>query len=120
MGCYHYPHICFGWIEPYDKEIDCDTIDDISRKYDIDFRVFCSETNHNIGIGSIYGILCDFDSNTGIVTLSDEDKNKIRQIHNLWKIKNNIDFGSQLSFHLVISGDIDKYTDTTYNFDINE
>lgn len=120
MGCYSYPHVCFGWIEPYDKEIDCDTVEDISNKYDIDFRVFCSEMNHAIALDSVYGVLCNFDENTGIASISEEEKSKVIEIYELWKNKNNIEHEYKPSFHLVISGDIDSHSVEIYSFDLNE
>ena len=91
MGCYSYPRICFGWKEPSnDREIDCETIENICEKYDIDFRVFTTHINYNTKCSSIYGVLCDFDEETGNINVSDEYKVKILDIYDLLKKINNI------------------------------
>lgn len=120
MGCFAYPQICYGWIEPNEKEIQKETLEKISEKYNIDFNSFSGETNHGIKCYTVYGIMCNFNANTGEVYISNKDKNKIEKIYNLWKLKNNIENDSEIEFHLVINGDIDSYNNIYYDFEIDE
>ena len=120
MGNYTYPNICFGWQELNNKIIGWETIEKISYKYDIDFNVYTSETNHHVGCSIIYGFICDFDTETGSAVISDENKNKVIEIYNLWKRMNNIVEDNELKFHLILSGDIDNYITSSYDFEVYE
>lgn len=120
MGCYVYPQICYGWVELHDREIEQETLEELSIKYDIDLRSFAKETNHGLKCSTIYGVLCNFDSNTCKGTVSMEEKDKIEKIYNLWRVKNNIVYDSDIKYHLVLSGDIDGYNSKYYKFDVNE
>lgn len=121
MGYYINPCICFGWEEPTcsRKEINWDTLDKISQKYGIDFNVFTRQTTHSIKCDTIYGIICNFDEESGSVSISDEDKNKIFEIYNLWKSKNNVEVECRVGFYLVLTGEIDGYDYEMYDFEID-
>ena len=119
MGRYIYPNVCFGWIEPNnEKEIDLETLEELSEKYDIEFTSFCTFANHGVKCDSIYGVLCDFDKEKGVISISEESKNKVKKIYNLWKIKNNIQKDYEIGIHLVILGEMESYK-TDYTFDLD-
>ena len=120
MGNYVYPQIGYGWIEPDECEIDIETLEELSIKYDIDFRSFGGETNHGLKCRTIYGVLCDFNTESSNVSISNEEKKKIEKIYNLWKRKRNIVKDCMIKYHLVMCGDIDGYNSNYYSFDINE
>ena len=119
MGCFVYPNICYGWIEPNDQEIDVDTLEQICEIYDIDFRSFAGETNHGLKCSTVYGALCNFNDKTCQVSITDDDKNKVEKIYNVWKLKNNINVDCDIKFHIIMSGDIDSYNSQYYGFDIS-
>lgn len=112
MGKHTDAIICYGWMDDdyyvimeYDSMV---KLDDLLEAY-------TTTTNYGMHSDTVYGIHCDFDSKTGVATISDEKKLRVEIAYKKWCDKKGITPNlDEVQFYQVICGDWDPRHETRY------
>jgi hypothetical protein len=116
MGHYTYSNIIYGWVDEYGKVMDYETIEKLSKYVGENFYLdnSSSELRNGEKISAIYGIFCDLDEDTGLIKISDKDKNNVEKAYKLWCNKISHNYKTGIKYINCISGDPEWWSSIEY------